>query len=201
MKRRAARSSSVSAVSKNSRTSSRKRSCAAVKLSSMEVPRRFGISGRTRPLQQRERRVGVVVVFEHAGHRARRSRPARADRRADCRPANVVGVGQFDEHHEIRALILQRRMHRMPDALVAVDDAARRGLFVAQVEAQAAMADPLRSPLPAFARAAALQQQLLFARALPERRVETVGRGDGSGETGLQIRRVIAWPPRRRCRR
>ena len=174
----------------------------AVKLNSMEIPRRCGVSGCARPLQQRERRVGIVVVFEYAGHvRADVDRCARIAEQVADQP-NVVGVGQFHQHDEIRTLILQRRMHRMPDAFVAVDDAARRGLFVAQVETQAAMADPLRSPLPAFARAAALQQQLLFARTLPERRVETVGRRDRSGETGLQIRlRVTAWPPRRRCTR
>ena len=91
--------------------------------------------------------------------------------------ADAVGLRQLDQHDDVGALLGQRRVHRVPDALVAVDHALGRRLLVAQVEGVAVVAEPLGSPLPAVARVAALQQQLA-RRARPSQngRVEAVGR-------------------------
>src|SRR5262245_57894907 len=112
------------------------------------------------------------MVFEDTRHaRPDCDRRARIAEQVADQP-QVVGVRRLDPNDDIRALAFQRRMHRMPNALVAVNDAVGPGFFEAYVEAQATVADPSRPPLPTTARAATLQQQLLFGQRLPERSVE-----------------------------
>ena len=118
---------------------------------------------------------------------------------------DVVCAGQFDEHDDVRALLGERRVHRMPDALVAVDDPLRCGLLVVQIEGEATVAEELRPPLPAAACNTALEEQSLALQPLPERRVEAVVGGRRLGETGLEVRGagvhgvVLTVSPR--CRR
>src|SRR5882672_3668427 len=173
------------------------------------------------PLYERERRRGVVVRLEHRLHR-------RADRdllrRVSCQVpdhAHVAGLGQLDQHDDVRSVVPQRRMHRVPGALPRIDAAAWRHRHPLEIEGEAAVADPLRSPLKSAAGAAALHAQLAAARALPVRSVELVwlrhrprhawreherGRAHSVSsvpssmlETGVTIGPEITRPTRARC--
>ena len=101
----------------------------------------------------------------------------------------LPACGQFDQHGDIRAVAVQRRMHRMMRALVAVDAPLPCHLLPGQVERMAAVADPLRPPLPGAAAAAFLNPQLALAAWLPNtarsahRRV--VGSRQAFGQIGV----------------
>src|SRR5262245_15204711 len=69
----------------------------------------------------------------------------------------------------------QRGMDRMVCALPRVDRAARLDRRPLEVEREAAVADPLRSPLPDTTRAASLHAKLARPRALPVGDVQAIG--------------------------
>src|ERR1700679_1922086 len=71
----------------------------------------------------------------------------------------IAGTRQFHQRGDIRAVPVQRRMHRMPDALIAVDQASTLDFTPIEIEAVATMADPLGAPLPVVASAAELDEQ------------------------------------------
>ena len=127
----------------------------------------------TRTLRSRPTAAACAAGRRRRGARTRRP-PARRSSSGCCGSPRRLptmrtpsACGQLDEHDDVRALLGQRRVHRVPHPLVAVDDALGRRLLVAQVERVAPVAAPLRPPLPAVARVAALQQQPLVARGPP----------------------------------
>src|SRR4051794_37537925 len=61
---------------------------------------------------------------------------------------HIAVLRQFDQDGDVRSAAVERRMHRMMRALIAVDAATPLDLFPGQVERVTAMTDPLRSPLP-----------------------------------------------------
>ena len=104
------------------------------------------------PVHQRERGRRVVVRLEHGLHgRADRHRLLGIAEKIADHP-DAARVRQLDQDHDVGPAAAQRGMHRMPRALPGVDRprAARRRV-PRQVEAEAAVADPLRAPLPAAA--------------------------------------------------
>ena len=104
--------------------------------------------------------------------------------------SDSVGMGQFDERHDVRTLGGEGRMHRVPDAFMAEEDTNSFRLLVAEVEGMAAVTHELGSPLPALAAVASLQYQPLLAEAVPERSIESVRRWFGLGQTGVEVRGV-----------
>ena len=88
-------------------------------------------------------------------------------------------------------------MHRVPDAFVAVDAADERHLVEREILAMALVADPFGTPLPGTAVAAVLHDQAFLGDGLPVRRIETVRRGRGLRQAGVQVRiahRVASEP-------
>src|SRR6267143_357740 len=131
------------------------------------------------PLHERERRRGVVVGLEHRlDRRAARDLLHRVSYQiADH--AHVAGPGQLDQHDDVRSVIRQRRMHRVPGALPRIDAAARRHRHPLEIEGETAVANPLRPPLESAAGPAALHAQFAGPRAFPVGRVERVRLGHG----------------------
>jgi hypothetical protein len=143
-----------------------------------EVHRRDPRDGRRSgdlPLQQCVRRFVVVVVFEDRAHRASDLEDLMGIAEQISDDSHVVGLGQFDESHDVRALIGEGGMHRVPDTLMAIEHALRARFLVTEIEGVAPVTHELRSPLPALAAVASLQQQPFLAEAIPERSVETIG--------------------------
>src|SRR5258708_25997767 len=93
-------------------------------------------------------------------------------------------------------MVLERRMHRMPRPLPAIDAALARHLVPVEVERQAFVADPFRSPLEGAAGAAALNQQLAAPRGVPVGLVETVVLGNRDWQAAGQVTHSVASAPR-----
>ena len=110
--------------------------------------------------------------------------------------ADVAGIGQLDQHDDVRTVALQRRMHRMPRPLPAVDAALARHLVPIHVEGQALVADPFRPPLERAAFPAALDHQLAAARRLPVRLVEPVILRHRRRQAVRQVAHSVASEPR-----
>ena len=93
----------------------------------------------------------------------------------------------LDQRNDVRPLLLQRRVHRMPHALMAVESPFGGYFNEGEVDTLATMADPFRAPLEAMAGAAALQQQTLFTQPVPEWFVEFAGHWhrQTAGQIGL----------------
>ena len=102
---------------------------------------------------------------------------------------NASGVRQFDEHDQIRTLLAQRRVDRMPHAFIAVNDAVSGSLRKTDIKAVTTMADPFRPPLPGVATLTLLNPQSFFLQAFPVGTIEAIGRRSGLRQTGIQIGR------------
>ena len=77
---------------------------------------------------------GAGVVFEHGFHFC--ADPDVLFRIAEqiADHPDIARMRQFHQHHDIGAMIFQRRMHRMPGALPAIDNAGLRYFFPADIE-------------------------------------------------------------------
>src|SRR4029453_14555133 len=100
---------------------------------------------------------------------------------------DMAGFRQLHERHDVRGMPLERGMHRMPGPLPAIDEAPTLDPLPFDVEGQALVADPLGSPEPGAAIAAALDAQLVVPCARPVRGIEAVGLGDRSGKAGREV--------------
>jgi hypothetical protein len=72
--------------------------------------------------------------------------------------AYAAGMWQFDKYGDVRTVILERRVRRMPSALPAEDLAPRFDLSPFRIEGVTAVAQPFRAKLPRLAMAAALHK-------------------------------------------
>jgi len=72
--------------------------------------------------------------------------------------AYAIGVRQLDKYRDVRTMIPEDRMGRMPDTLPAEDAAPRFDLGPLRIERVAAVAQPFRSELPSLTMAAALHK-------------------------------------------
>ena len=77
--------------------------------------------------------------------------------------ANAARMGQLDEDGEVRAMLFEGRVRRMPDPLPAKNTAARLDLSPFRIEGVAIVAEPLRPKLPVVAMGTALYQQPVLA--------------------------------------
>jgi len=87
------------------------------------------------------------------------------------------GSGRFIEVHQrdqIGALLSQRGVNGMPDALIAVEVADRRDFLKRKIETMALVAQPLRAPLPVRTRIASLNQQCFVLQSCPECSVQPI---------------------------
>lgn len=113
---------------------------------------------------------------------------------------DMAGLRQLHQRHDVRGMPLERWMHRMPGPLPAIDETPTLHPLPFEVEGQALVADPLRSPEPGAAIAAALDAQLVLPCALPVRGIEAVGLGDRSGKAGREVvrarRQSVSAPPK-----
>src|SRR5258706_4225169 len=100
---------------------------------------------------------------------------------------HAARLGQPEQPHDGGPVGPQRRVHRVPGALPGIDAPPRGHRHPLEIEGEAAMADPLRAPLPAPAGAAALDAQLPRPRALPVGPVEPVGLGNRARHPRGQI--------------
>src|SRR5690349_20134968 len=74
------------------------------------------------PMHQGERRLGVVMRLEYRfDSRADRHLLPRIAQQVAHHP-NIVRMRQLDQRSDIGSVTRQRRMDRMPNALIAVDD-------------------------------------------------------------------------------
>ena len=131
------------------------------------------------------------MVLEHGLHR-------RTDRHVLTRVAKQIAhhagaivVRELHQRDDVRSLFVQRRMHRMPNALVAVDARRLRHLLEGQIIAVALMANPLGAPLPSATATATLHHQATFRCRLPIGRIEAVRRGYRFRQAGIQIGFVL----------
>src|SRR5204862_2384390 len=81
-------------------------------------------------------------------------------------------------------------MHGMPHALPAVDRPAPLHRLPREVERQARVTDPLRTPLPGAARAAPLHAKLAPPRPRPVLRAQPVGLRHRTRQTVGEVRRL-----------
>jgi hypothetical protein len=72
--------------------------------------------------------------------------------------ANIACMRQFDDHGKVSAMLLERCMRGMPDALPVEDATAGRDLYPIWIKRVTMMTDPLRPELPSVAMATALHQ-------------------------------------------
>ena len=72
--------------------------------------------------------------------------------------AHAIGMRQLDKHGDVRTVVSERRVRRMPDPLPTEDAAARFDLGPFGIERVTAVTKPFRSELPCLAMAAALYQ-------------------------------------------
>ena len=161
--------------------------------------RRVGLGGLARatfalagydnfPMHKRVRRIVVLVMLENRMHLGTDLDILTRVAEEVADHAGTVVVGKLHQYDDVRALLVERGMHRVPDALVAVDAPNQRHLVEREILAVAPMADPLRAPLPSTAVAAVLQDQALLGHGLPIRGVEAVRRGRGLRQAGVQVR-------------
>src|SRR5690606_12511115 len=101
--------------------------------------------------------------------------------------ADIVGMRQFHQDDDVGAVSLERRVHRVPDALPTKDAAASFDRLPSHVEGVTAVADPLRPPLPAAAALAALHHEDVFFQTVPIRGAESVRFGGRDRKTFGQI--------------
>ena len=73
--------------------------------------------------------------------------------------AHAAGMREFYEYSEVRTVLPQDRMRRMPDTLPTEDPAARFDLGPLGIESVTAMTDPLGPKLPGLAMTASLHQE------------------------------------------
>src|SRR5215831_6796886 len=99
-------------------------------------------------MHESEGNLGVVVRLEHGFDG--RADPDELTRIAEeiAEHADLARLRQLDEHHDVRAVILEGGMHRMPRALPAINNAPPLDPLPVHVEGEAGVADPLRPPLP-----------------------------------------------------
>jgi len=109
------------------------------------------------PLQQCERLVYVLVVFEYTGHLSANGDLLVRITNKVANHADVVRVRKFDENYDVRALFSQGWMNRVPDTFVAVDVPGGWEFFEFDGITQTMMADPFGAPLPFAAGGAALR--------------------------------------------
>ena len=72
--------------------------------------------------------------------------------------ANIVRVRQLDQHRDVRAVALQRRVRGMPDPLPTEDFSAWFDFDPFRIEGMTAVTQPFRSELPCPTMAAALYE-------------------------------------------
>ena len=111
-------------------------------------------------MQCRVQRVAGVVFEDTADRSPDRHLLPRVTQQV-AHQAQAAGLGQLHHHGQVGAMVLQRRVHRVPHALPAVDAPAWRNLDPGRVERQAGMAQPLGAELPGRAVAAALKTDAL----------------------------------------
>src|ERR1022692_428706 len=100
---------------------------------------------------------------------------------------HIVGIGQLDQHRNIRTGVLERGMNRIPNALPTIDAPAARHAMPAQIEAVASMANPFGTELKRATRDASLHFELMTFDAVPKRLIESVAIGSGRGKSRGQI--------------
>jgi len=102
-------------------------------------------------MQQCERRAALLIggrmMLEHSRHGASDNQRLLRVAHEVADDADIVGMGEFHERDDVGAVIVEGRVHGMPDSLVAVEKPGRFHGFVGEVERMAAMADPLGPPL------------------------------------------------------
>jgi hypothetical protein len=81
--------------------------------------------------------------------------------------AHAAGMRQFDKNGDVRTMIPECRVRRMPRAFPAENPAPRFDLGPFRIEGVTAMTQPFRAKLPRLAMAAALHKQLVMAQPGP----------------------------------
>lgn len=81
--------------------------------------------------------------------------------------SDIVRVGQFHQHGDIRPMPFEGAMNRVPNPLIAVDAALSGHFLPDEIEGVAAMADPFRPPLPRAASRTGLDFQCVLPCRLP----------------------------------
>ncbi|MCL6441421.1 MAG: MBL fold metallo-hydrolase [Thermoleophilum sp.] len=118
-----------------------------------------------RPLTPRQ-----VLLKQHAGALVVDVRTA-----LQFDEAHVPGVGQFDEDHQVRDTVLERRVHGVPDAFERIHLPAPRALVPAELAGAALVTDPFGAELERPTPGAPLHEEAVLSGPLPEWCVHPVG--------------------------
>jgi hypothetical protein len=115
-------------------------------------------------VEEGEGGIVVTVVFEHAGDAGADLEQLKwiAEEVAD--DADTICRREVDQHDHVRALVDEGAVHRVPHALVPVDDPFGGYFFEAEVEPVAAVTDPIGTPLPTRTRRAPLDQETFVGK-------------------------------------
>jgi hypothetical protein len=111
------------------------------------------------PLQKRIRRMRADVMFEYAFNIRSNDDGPHCIAQQVAYHSHTTGMRDFHEHGEVRTVVPERRVGRMPDTLPTEDPAARFDLGPVWIEGMAAMAYPLGPKLPIATMGAALHQK------------------------------------------
>jgi hypothetical protein len=104
------------------------------------------------------RRIRIWMMLEHAFNVGSDNNFLPRIAQQIAHHAYASGVRQLNKHSDVRTVISERRVRRMPDPLPTEDAAARLDFGPFGVKRVTAMTEPFRTELPCPAMAAPLYQ-------------------------------------------